>query len=701
MLTDSPRSWFTRLATLPRDSRDTLFLLLVVAWVILPQVGNLPAWASAVAALALLWRARLAWRSAPLPGRWWLLALLVICVAATLATYRTIAGREAGVTLVVMLLALKTLEMRARRDAMVVFFLGFFTMLTSFFVSQSLPTALAMVVALLGLLTALVQAHMPVGRPPLSVAAKTAVRMMLLGAPIMLALFLFFPRLAPLWGVPGDPSRGRSGLSADMRVGTIAQLALDEGVAMRVRFDTPDGKAPPQQDLYFRGPVLARFDGRNWRPLQQRFGDGGASRAQPPAALQVAGAPVRYEVTLEPNGHPWLLVLDAAPQKPEGVPAAYLTPDLQWIGSRPITQLLRYRAESYPDFRHGPLQMTPALRPFTELPDDFDPRTHALARQMVEQVRASGAEGPAATRALVAAALERLRTGGYVYTLDPGIYGDNTADQFWFDTKAGFCEHIASAFVVLMRAMDIPARIVTGYQGGEPNNVDGYWTVRQSDAHAWTEVWEAGQGWVRVDPTASVAPSRIGQLLRLQAPQGAFAQAFGTVVGAGLVQRLRATWEAVNNGWNQWVLNYTQDRQLNLLKRLGISAPDWQDLVRVLALLLATASLVAVAWAATLRRRQDPWLHLLARARRRLERAGLTALATTPPRTLATQVTQRFGDGGRPLSDWLLRLEAQRYAAAAPAARRAALRALRRDFARLPWPAAVPARSRLHDPATS
>lgn len=695
MLSRRARSWFGSLGTLPRDSRDTLFLLLVVAWIILPQVGSLPAWASAVAALALLWRARLAWRASPLPGRWWLLALLVGCVAATLATYRTVAGREAGVTLVVMLLALKTLEMRARRDAMVVFFLGFFTMLTNFFVSQSLPTALAMVVALLGLLTALVQAHMPVGRPPLATAARTAARLMLFGAPIMAALFLLFPRMAPLWGVPGDPSRGRSGLSAEMRVGSIAQIALDDAVALRVRFDSPGGAAPPQQDLYFRGPVLSRFDGREWRALPHSFGEE-APRMQPAAALRVAGPPVRYEVTLEPSGHPWLLVLDAAPQKPEGAPAAYLTPELQWLGVRPVSQLLRYRAESYTDFGHGPQQMTPALRLFTELPEGFDPRTHELARQMREQVRASGAEGAAATRALVDAALRRLQGGGYAYTLEPGIYGRDTADQFWFDVKAGFCEHIASAFVVLMRAMDVPARIVTGYQGGERNGVDGYWTVRQSDAHAWAEVWEAGRGWVRVDPTGAVAPDRIGRLMRLPAPQGAFAQAFGTVVGAGLLQRLRATWEAVNNGWNQWVLNYTQDRQLNLLKRLGVSAPDWQDLLRLLALLLATACLAAVAWAATLRRRQDPWLHLLARARRRLERAGLPVNAATPPRALAAQASQALGDGSRPLADWLLRLEAQRYAPADAATRRAALRALRREFARLPWPAAAMAGSPIH-----
>jgi len=204
----------TRLDALPRESRDTLFLLLVIGWIVLPQVGNLPVWCSLLAAAVLGWRAWLAVASRPLPGKGWLLGLLVVTLAATLATHRTVLGRDAGVTLIVVLLALKTLELRARRDAFVIFFLGFFTMLTNFFFSQSLATAAAMLIALMGLLTALVNAHMPVGRPPLAQAARTAAKLALLGAPLMAVLFMLFPRLAPLWGIPGDAMTGRSGLSA-------------------------------------------------------------------------------------------------------------------------------------------------------------------------------------------------------------------------------------------------------------------------------------------------------------------------------------------------------------------------------------------------------------------------------------------------------------------------------------------------------
>ncbi|HKB55714.1 MAG TPA: DUF3488 and transglutaminase-like domain-containing protein [Ramlibacter sp.] len=669
------RSLRHRLAALPRDTRDTLFLLAVIAWVVLPQVRNLPLWCSGLAAAVLLWRGFLALRAQPLPGTRWIILLLVGCVAATFATQHTLLGRDAGVTLIVVLLALKTLELRARRDIFVVFFLGFFTMLTNFFFSQSLLTALAMLIGLLGLLTALVNAHLPVGKPPLSQAARTAGLMALLGAPIMAVLFLLFPRLAPLWGIPDDAMSGRSGLSATMRVGNIAQLALDDSIAMRIRFE---GAVPPPTDLYFRGPVLSRFDGHEWRTLSPRRGssrpvDMGLAR------LQVAGRPVRYEVTLEPTNRPWLLTLDAAIDRPK-VPgfATAMTSELQWVTDRPVTDLLRYQAQSYPIFRQGPASIA-AVRPeYLELPPGLNPRTLALAAQWRRDPALARGGAPAFVRA----ALDRLRTGGYRYTLEPGVFGPDSADEFWFDRREGFCEHIASSFVILMRALGIPARIVTGYQGGERNPVDGYWVVRQSDAHAWTEVWLAGQGWIRVDPTAAVAPSRIGAMQRLQRPQGAVASAFGAVTPE-LAVSLRAVWDAVNNSWNQWVLNYTQSKQLDLLRNVGFDSPSWEDLGLLVAGLVIAVALGSVAWAMWEHRQRDPWLRLLQRARRRVRELGIALPTQAPPREMATLVTARFGTGARPLADWLLKLETQRYAPA-PAI---GLPALRREFKRIAWPA--------------
>ncbi|HEY0822847.1 MAG TPA: DUF3488 and transglutaminase-like domain-containing protein, partial [Ramlibacter sp.] len=463
----------SRLAVLPREARDTLFLLVVIGWIVLPHAEHLPWWCSLLVAGVLAWRATVALTGRPLPARLWLLALLLLTLVGTWWSYRTLLGRDPGVTLIVALLALKTLELRARRDAFVVFFLGFFTMLTNFFFSQSLGVATAMLLGLLGLLTALVNAHLPVGRPPLMQSARTAAWMALLGAPVMAVLFLLFPRFAPLWGIPADAMSGRSGLSAQMQVGNMASLALDDSIAFRVRFE---GRPPAQRDMYFRGPVLTEFDGREWRPLLPRLGTRFPPMRLVDPQLSVAGPPVRYELTMEPNNRPWLLTLDAAPQSPElpGMETA-MTSDLQWVASRPVVDLLRYRAASYLDFRHGPLRRGLVLPEYTQLPPGRNPRTMELGARLV---RDTPSADPAA---LVEAALELLRTGGYRYTLEPGVYGEDTADEFWFDRKEGFCEHIASAFVVLMRGMRIPSRIVTGYQGGEPNLIDGFWVVRQSD----------------------------------------------------------------------------------------------------------------------------------------------------------------------------------------------------------------------------
>jgi protein-glutamine gamma-glutamyltransferase len=650
---------------LPRDSRDTLFLLLVIAAVVLPQVAYLPLWCSGLVAGVLIWRGVLAWQSKPLPGRWWLLALLALAVGATLTTHKTILGRDAGVTLLVILLALKTLELRAQRDAFVVFFLGFFVMLSNFLFSQSLLTAFAMLVALMGLLTALVNAHMPVGKPPLMTAAKIAGKMALLGAPIMVVLFMLFPRLAPLWGMPGDKVQYKSGLSAEMRVGTIAKLALDDSIAMRLKFE---GKPPAAKDVYLRGPVLSAFDGREWLPSKSMGGN-----ASQPTNLRVTGQPISYEVTLEPSNKPWLFALDAAVTSPSL--AGYelrMTADLQWLSNRPINELVRYKAQSHMQFSYGPEKPDLSLQNHLALPAGYNPRT----RQLAADIRRDAGLNHADTASLVNTVMQRLRTGGYDYTLEPGMYGDNTADEFWFDRKAGFCEHIASSFVVLMRALGVPARVVTGYQGGEFNVVDGYWVVRQSDAHAWAEVWQQGAtddskvgSWIRVDPTSAVAPQRIDSLQRLTAPDGVFGGAMAsfwnsTVGGKGYnpLLQLRAVWDAVNNTWNQRILNYTEAKQLDLLKNLGFASPSWADLSYVLIAVVVAASLLGIAWTLWDRRQHDPWLRLLSSVRFRLAKLGMATTADLPPRELATLAYRHFGASAQPLVLWLIKLEALRYA---------------------------------------
>ena len=653
-------NWLQQLKALPRDARDTLFLLAVITWILLPQIQHTPWWTSAFAACLLLWRARLAWTGGALPGRWLLAGALALAIAATWATHKTIVGRDAGVTLIVMLLTLKTLELRARRDAMVVFFLGFFVLLSNFFYSQSLPTALAMVLGLMGLLTALVNAHMTAGKPPLTQALRTASLLALWGAPVMVALFLFFPRMAPLWGVPSDDLAGRSGLSENMRVGEVASLAMDDSVALRIRFDTPGGREPPASSLYFRGPVLSQFDGRNWQADEM-------TDAMAVAQLQVSGEPIRYQMLVEPSKRRWLTLLDAVPSEPQIPPGASvgrmrMSANLQWMTLRPITDVLRVDAQSYTQFSYGPQKTEGNLQRYLQLPPGSNPRTAELGQQILAQAGAS-----AATPVLVTAALQRLRSGGYVYTLEPGVVDNiHTADDFWFDSKQGFCEHIASAFAVLMRGMGVPARIVTGYQGGDRNSVDNYWTVRNSDAHAWAEVWIAGQGWTRVDPTGAVSPGRVGQFQRLQAPRGAIASAVGTFVNISTMEQLRAVWEAVNNRWNQWVINYTQSRQLNLLQNLGFESPSWTDLLRLLTASLSALALLWLGWARLTRPKIDEWTRLMQEARERLQRHGIASSASMPARSLAAVVIEHWSQQAstlnKTLADWLLDMERIRYA---------------------------------------
>ena len=664
-----------RLAGLPRDTRDTLFLLAVIAWVIAPHAAHLPLWCSAMAVGVLLWRAVLAWQNKPLPSVFWRVLLLAAAMLGTWLSHKTLAGREGGVTLAVVLLCLKTLELRARRDAFVVFFFGFFIIITHFLFGQSLALALAMLLGLWGLLAAVVNAHMPAGRPPLSLPIKTAGRLMLLGAPIMAALFMLFPRFAPLWGIPGDQAAGKTGLSDSMQVGQVASLALDERIALRVKFE---GAPPPKSALYWRGPVLSEFDGQKWQmdsnlPLRPPFAQMGT---QLQSGVVGSGSIYRYEVTLEPSYRPWLLALEApiAVQDLAERPV-WQSPDLQLLMRRPASDLLRYRASSQTQYRYD-LQLGKwQQQHLASLPAGSNPRTTAWVQNWWHQAQAQQpqADKTALAQQLSAHLLRQLHEGDYHYTLAPGLYGAHSADEFWFDKKEGFCEHIASSFVIAMRAAGVPARIVTGDQGAEQNSVDGYWVVRNSDAHAWAEIWLQGRGWQRIDPTAAIAPWRVDmQQRRLVAPPTALGQAVGAVVGTNLLQKLRGVWDASNNAWNQWVLNYSQTRQLDALKKLGFDSPSWQSLVQVLGVLLAIAALAAGLVGYWQRRQIDPWLRLFHAAQARLAQQGIKSAAHETPRQLAARV------GNADWQNWLLQLEALRYRPSAQADMQRQIKALSR-----------------------
>lgn len=643
---------FARWQHLPREARDTLFQLAVIGWTILPHALHLAPWCIALATVILLVRARLAFSSGNLPSRWTLMAVLGLAIGLTLLTERTLLGKEAGVTMLVVLMALKTLELRARRDAMVVFLLGFFLVLTNFLYSQSPLVAAAMLVSVWGLLTALALAHMPVGMPSIAIAGRVAARTTLWGLPVMVALFLLFPRIGPLWGLPGD-AEGRTGLSGSLSLGGVAELANDDSIAMRVRFlDT----APPLDTLYFRGPVLSVFDGRTWTR---------DARPAPVPSPVLVGRPLRYEVMLEPSrlpAVPLLELTDADPSVAPQVPGFELAlrPDQQWVADRPVDARIRLQATAWVRHRHGPLQPTLSLRNDVNLPPARNPRTLQWAARLRQQAEYREADA----RTLASAVLAHIREQDYTYTLSPGVYvSDDTIDEFWFDRRQGFCEHFATAFVIIMRAMDVPARVVTGYQGADAAPVDGWYVVRQSNAHAWAEIWQPGEGWLRVDPTAAVAPERV-RLGRSLTPAPGFVAGTLRSVNPALAATLRQVWERFDQRWTEWVLNYSRTRQFDLLEALGVKAPSWQDLAYLMAGLLGAVSLAGAAWALWDRHRQDPWLRLQRRVAERLARLGVTVAPHDPPRARAAAVRAALGDAsgaGEDLAQALEQLDHARY----------------------------------------
>jgi transglutaminase-like putative cysteine protease len=616
-------------STLSREGRDTLWLLGVLTLCVLPHMARLPLWCAIASAAAIAWRAGVAWRDAALPPRWLLLVCLGLSVGLTLWTFHSLFGREAGVTLVTLLAALKTLELRARRDAFVVTSLGFFLILTQFLYSQSLPIAMLMLLVLVGLLTSLVLAQRPLGRPSIASAIKVALGSLLMGLPVMLALYVLFPRLGPLWSVPADAGQ-RTGLSERIDLGNMAELAQDDSVAMRIRFSGPP---PAARELYFRGPVLDSFDGKTWRARKRPPGSLGPDDTEPVLA---EGPPHPYQVTLEPNrinNVPMLEGTLAAEPAPPYTEPLLRREGLSWFASAPMEERTQIDARAWHITRYGPEHAMQSLGAWLQLPAGLNPRTVRWAWQLRQQLAQADARG------LSQAVLQHIRRGNFRYTLAPedhstddqGLPQPHLIDRFWIDHQNGFCEHFAAAYVVVMRAMGVPARVVTGFQGAELNPVDGLYVVRNSDAHAWAEFWQEGVGWTRVDPTAAVAPERVERprqaaLTRSPLP-GPLANIDPAVWG-----RMRAYMEAGNHRWNLWVLQYSRNRQLALLKDWGFDSPDWMDLVRLCGGVLAGTSLFGVAWLwwTRPRRARMPWQKPLARVHRALTSAGLAAPGNCP-----------------------------------------------------------------------
>lgn len=570
----------------PVSRRQAWWLLAGALAAFLPLTQQIPLWLAFAAGGAFAWRAALTWRQWHLPPRWLLVTLVFAGTIGVFLQYRTIMGRTPGIALLVVFLALKLLELRAARDAIVTALLCYFLVLGQFLFTQTIPTALLS--SLTVLITSATMLAASDDRPSLQAQLKRAAIMLAQATPFMLLLFVLFPRVqGPLWGLPQDRFAAVSGISDSMSPGSIASLSQSDAIAFRVLFK---GEVPPQSQLYWRGPVMPHFDGRTWS-VRQTLG------AYPKVPYDLSGSPVEYDLTLEPHGKFWLFALEMPGDLP---PDSALTTDYQPIARQIVRNRMRYTQRAWPQTQAGMNESQSVLREALALPEGGNPRIRALAAQWRERHGSDGA-------AILATAQEFFSNQLLIYTLNPPLLGPDMIDEFLFDTKRGFCEHFAAAFVYALRAAGVPARVVAGYQGGEVNPLDGYLVVRQYDAHAWTETWIAGRGWVRIDPTAISAPSRINTNLAAAVPEGE-ALPFLARTNLAWIREIRYRLDAVTNGWNQWVLGYNPQKQRDLLSGLGFGEPDWRRMTAALAVLCGVVMLGLTVWVLRHRRPVDPAL---------------------------------------------------------------------------------------------
>jgi transglutaminase-like putative cysteine protease len=451
--------------------------------------------------------------------------------------------------------------------------------------------------------------HYADAEPPFRAQLRTAGMLLAQSAPLMLVLFLLFPRVpGPLWGLPRDAFAGVSGLSDTMTPGSLSSLALSDAVAFRVRFES---QIPRAKDLYWRGPLMWDFDGRTWSV--QLF-------PHTAPRIEAAGDPVNYEVTLEPHNRRWMLALDL----PAAAPArSFASTDFQILSIQPVTSRRLYEMTSFLNARFGEAESRYALHRALQLPPQANPRAQELGRAL----RRKHAED----EAIIGEMLGMFRRN-FVYTLEPPLLGEHPVDEFLFSTRSGFCEHYASSFAVVMRAAGVPARIVTGYQGGEVNALGNYLIVRQADAHAWTEVWLSGRGWVRIDPTFAVAPVRVDTGIAAAVPRADPLPLMGRAPFEFLRQ-VRHTWDYMANAWNHWVLGYTPERQRLLLANAGLDDATWEKLTAILFVVagIIVAMFTALALRQLKSRVRDPVRIAYLRFCEKLRRKGLARDAAEGP----------------------------------------------------------------------
>jgi transglutaminase-like putative cysteine protease len=592
-----------------------LWTAAIAAGASLPHWLSLPIWVTGLLFACIAWRlgvAKLGW---PMPNTPVRVALALLSFMAVLARYDTINGIEAGTALLIVMVALKLLESRTARDQLILIIIAYFLLFASLLADRGVLMLVYLVAFVWFTSIALLQLGRRSELPPSAETAKLAGKLLAQALPIMLILFVLFPRLpGPLWGIPGMNTTGRSGLSDTMSPGDITELGLSDLVAFRVDFD---GRPPGPDRLYWRGPVLSVFNGRTWSS------DGPGMRPGMVDLLELRGEPIHYRVMLEPHDRRWVFALDMPVMWPEDRDIR-MENHYQLVRTRrPVRSRFDYEVTSYPEYRTLE-ELTPRTREYyLRLPAEGNPRSRAMAERWREE--------SATDREVIDKALGIFGSEPFFYTLTPPPLGANPVDEFLLQTREGFCEHYASAFTVLMRAAGIPARVVTGYQGGELNPLGEYYIIYQSNAHAWTEVWLENEGWVRVDPTAAVAPDRISSGLSGRSLAGEQSRR-AAFQGIPWIRQGLLALDAAQTAWNAWVIGYGPDLQRALLESLGISRPHWSKLVALAAGAVVFVSgllTLYLGWSFRRLRPRDRAVALFERFARKLDRARVAPRVPT------------------------------------------------------------------------
>ena len=616
----------------------TLSALIISA---LPHALNLPLHISVLMIGLLIIRFFLHKKVLRMPPNWVKYAMAGVCVVVVLATFRTITGALAGGALLLCMATIKTYEMNTLRDHTALILAAFF-IITSFVLDNNAIWVGLYVFIASGICIFVL---LKISAPTVDnkILFKKAKLFFIYGLPLSIALFILFPRIpGPLWGVPNSTGKATTGISDSMSPGMISDLVKSDALAFRVKFLD---KEPNRNQLYWRGPVLHHFDGLKW----SAFNFNPAMRSSEQNSEFTNSGNIEYEVILEPHNQNWFYTLDFAQKLPS---QAWLKIDYQVSRSQKISKLTRYTASSNLATFDNSYKSTRLLETDLKLPDGAD-KARALAQKWRNQNKSE--------QEIVQTALQMFNEELFSYTLSPkNLDLSNSVDDFLFNTKEGFCEHYASAFVVLMRAAGIPSRVVTGYLGGEKNTLNGYYRVKQSDAHAWAEVYYQDTGWTRVDPTGAIAPERIEKNLEEALPNENLGGFFS---GNTFLLRLENSWYAINTAYFEWVLEFDSEKQMDLMKKLGFEKPDWRALVYILVggVLLSILLMSFLFWRQSKNIISEPIQRLYLRFLQKLENDGLTIDSSEGPNDLSARASKIFPDKSKEIQGFINTYISARY----------------------------------------